>query len=67
MHAGGADGIRKAVGFVLLFMLMVLWAREALAQEPAAEPEAQADRVALIIDIQGPIGPATRVARTSSR
>ncbi|HET6593429.1 MAG TPA: nodulation protein NfeD [Xanthomonadales bacterium] len=60
MHAGGADGIRKAVGFVLLFMLMVLWAREALAQEPAAEPEAQADRVALIIDIQGPIGPATR-------
>ena len=60
MHAGGADGIRKAVGFVLLFMLMVLWAREALAQEPAAEPEAQADRVAFIIDIQGPIGPATR-------
>ena len=60
MHAGGADGIRKAVGYVLLFMLMALWAREALAQEAAEEPADIADRVAFVIDVQGPIGPATR-------
>ena len=60
MHAGGADGFRKAVGYVLLFMLMVLWAREALAQEAAEEPADIADRVAFVIDVQGPIGPATR-------
>jgi len=60
MHASGADGIRKAVGFLLLFMLMVLWAREALAQEPAAPPDDASDRMAFVLDVKGPIGPATR-------
>ena len=66
MHAGGADGFRKAVAYVLLFLLMVLWARAALAQDTAAQPEAVADRVAYVLDVQGPIGPATRdfVARS---
>jgi len=62
MHAGGADVLRKAVGYLLLFMLMALWAREAVAQDPEAETEAgrPADRTAYILDVQGPIGPATR-------
>ena len=32
MHAGSADGFRKAAGYLLLFMLMALWAREAVGQ-----------------------------------
>jgi membrane-bound serine protease (ClpP class) len=60
MHAGGADGIRKAVGFLLLLMLMVLWAREAVAQETDVAADSAADRMAFVLDVQGPIGPATR-------
>jgi membrane-bound serine protease (ClpP class) len=60
MHAGGADGIRKAVGFLLLLMLMVLWAREAVAQETDVTAGSAAGRMALVLDVQGPIGPATR-------
>ena len=60
MHTGGADGIRKAVGFLLLFMLMVLWAREVVAEEVEAVAEDAPDRVALVLDVLGPIGPATR-------
>jgi len=60
MHAGGADGIRKAAVWLLLLMLMVLWAREAVAQEEEAATEVAADRTAFVLDVQGPIGPATR-------
>jgi len=62
MHAGGADVFRKAVGYLLLFMLITLWAREAVGQELEAETEAErpGDRTAYILDVQGPIGPATR-------
>jgi membrane-bound serine protease (ClpP class) len=60
MHAGGADGVRKAVGYLLLFMLMVFWAREAVAEEVEAVAEDAPDRVALVLDVLGPIGPATR-------
>jgi membrane-bound serine protease (ClpP class) len=60
MHAGGADGIRKAVGFLLLLMLMVLWAREVVAQETDVTAGSAAGRTALVLDVQGPIGPATR-------
>ncbi len=60
MHAGGADGIRKAVGFLLLLMLMVLWAREAVAQETDVAADSAAGRLAFVLDVQGPIGPATR-------
>jgi membrane-bound serine protease (ClpP class) len=60
MHAGGADGIRKAAGILLLLMLMMLWAREALAQEADEAADRPAERLALVLDVQGPIGPATR-------
>ena len=60
MNAGGADGIRKAVGFLLLLMLMVLWTREAVAQETDVTADSAAGRMALVLDVQGPIGPATR-------
>jgi len=62
MHAGGADVFRKAIGYLLLFMLMALWAREVVGQEPATETEADrpGDRTAYVLDVQGPIGPATR-------
>jgi len=60
MHLGSADGIRKAVVYLLLFMLMVLWAREALAQESESTAVETAGRTAYILDVQGPIGPATR-------
>jgi len=60
MHAGGADGIRKAAGILLLLMLMMLWAREAFAQEPEGSADSPAERLALVLDVQGPIGPATR-------
>ena len=51
MHAGGADGIRKAVGYVLLFMLMALWAREALAQEAAEDASADQDNDVDMVDV----------------
>ena len=60
MHAGGADGFRKAIGFLLLLILMVLWTREAVAQEIEVGADSAAGRVAFVLDVQGPIGPATR-------
>jgi membrane-bound serine protease (ClpP class) len=61
VHSGGAEGaIKKAAAYLLLVLLMVLWAREAVAQETEMAGGEEADRVALILDVQGPIGPATR-------
>jgi membrane-bound serine protease (ClpP class) len=60
MHAGSGDAFRKAIGYLLLFMLMVLWAREAVAQEPETDTAGAVDGTAYILDVQGPIGPATR-------
>jgi membrane-bound serine protease (ClpP class) len=41
-------------------MLMVLWAREVVAEEVETVAEDAPDRVALVLDVLGPIGPATR-------
>jgi len=66
MRAGGAEGgLRKAVAYLLPMMLMVLLGRDVSAQEPDAVTDDVAadnvvDRVALVLDVQGPIGPATR-------
>lgn len=62
MHAGSADGFRKAAGYLLLVLLMAFWAREAVGQEPETQADAAppVDRTAYVLDIQGPIGPATR-------
>jgi len=62
MPAGSAEGaVKKVVAYLLLVMLMVFWAHDAVAQEPGgAADDAAADRVALVLDVRGPIGPATR-------
>lgn len=67
MHLGGADSLaRKAAIVVMLVLLAILWAREASGQQPDAEPEAEAERLAIVLDVQGPIGPATRDFLTRS-
>jgi membrane-bound serine protease (ClpP class) len=60
MRAGSADGLRKTAGYMLLFTLMALWAWKAVGQESEAEAEPSDNRVAYVLDVQGPIGPATR-------
>jgi membrane-bound serine protease (ClpP class) len=46
--------------YLLLLLVVMLWARTAGGQEPAADPEPPAERAAIVLDVQGPIGPATR-------
>jgi membrane-bound serine protease (ClpP class) len=52
--------MKKAVAYLLLVMLMVFWARTAAAQEPEVTAEGETERIAIVLDVQGPIGPATR-------
>jgi len=63
MHAGGAMGLyKKAMAFLLLALLTLLWAREVGGQEPEA-PEAAppaTERTVFLLDVDGAIGPATR-------
>lgn len=66
MHAGAEGLIRKAVVFLLLLLVVMLWARDARGQEPAVDPEVSPDRAAIVLDVQGPIGPATRDFLTRS-
>jgi membrane-bound serine protease (ClpP class) len=56
--------IKKAGMYVLLIILMVLWARDASGQEADTEPAPE--RQAVVLDVQGPIGPATRDFLTRS-
>jgi membrane-bound serine protease (ClpP class) len=58
--------VKKAVGDLLLLMVMVFWARSAAAQEAEMPAEDLEERTAIVFDVQGPIGPATRdfVTRT---
>jgi membrane-bound serine protease (ClpP class) len=63
VHAGSAEGLaRKAAVFLLLAALFLMWARDAGGQdEDAGEVDAEAaERIALMLDVEGPIGPATR-------
>lgn len=66
MHAGAEGLTRKAVAFLLLLLVAMLWAGDARVQEPEAESEATPDRAAIVLDVQGPIGPATRDFLTRS-
>jgi len=57
--------LRTAAAYLLVVIIGVIWAANALAQETdtAADEvaaEDAADRLALVLDVQGPIGPATR-------
>ncbi len=59
MHAN-ADGLGKAVGYLLLFILTVLGAPAVMAQATDAADQGATDRIAFVIDVKGPIGPATQ-------
>ncbi len=61
MHAGGSEVLlKKATLFLLLIVIMIAWARDAYGQESPVSPEGQPERQAIVLDVQGPIGPATR-------
>jgi len=57
--------MKKACVYLLLIVIAVLWVRNAGGQQEAPEPPdstsgSTPDRQALVLDVQGPIGPATR-------
>ena len=57
MHAIHA----KKVWLILLVLVaLILWARAASGEDPVETTESRPDRPALLLDVQGPIGPATR-------
>jgi membrane-bound serine protease (ClpP class) len=61
MHAGGAYGLMKKIGwFLLVIIIVMLWTRDVYGQGDEPEQEGPADRAAFVLDVQGPIGPATR-------
>jgi membrane-bound serine protease (ClpP class) len=61
VHADGTGFLIKKAGmFLLLVILMALWARDAGGDTTQATGEATQDRQAIVLDVQGPIGPATR-------
>jgi membrane-bound serine protease (ClpP class) len=61
VYADGTGWLIKKTGmYLLLIVLMILWAKEADGDRPTAGREAPADRQAIVLDVQGPIGPATR-------
>jgi membrane-bound serine protease (ClpP class) len=61
VHAGGAEGVaRKAAVILLLLFLVMLWSRGASGEEAEPPAAAEAERIAIVLDVEGPIGPATR-------
>jgi membrane-bound serine protease (ClpP class) len=57
---GGEVLIKKAGLYLLVAIIMVLWARDAHGQEALPTSGSQPARQAIVLDVQGPIGPATR-------
>jgi membrane-bound serine protease (ClpP class) len=61
MHAGGPGLLMKKAGwFLLVVLIMLVWARDVPGQEQPLTTPVQPDRTAMVLDVQGPIGPATR-------
>jgi len=55
--------MKKVWIYLLLILIVVLWARNANGQQeesPGTDPGSAPDRHAIVLDVQGPIGPATR-------
>jgi membrane-bound serine protease (ClpP class) len=52
--------VKKLWLYLLLVLVLVLWARTSAGQDETESPVGQPDRTAVVLDIQGPIGPATR-------
>jgi membrane-bound serine protease (ClpP class) len=51
---------KKIWVFALIMVLLAMWARVATGQDADGDSEPVGDGLALVIDVQGPIGPATR-------
>jgi len=61
VHLGGGEVLMKKAGlYLLVVIIMVLWARDVHGQEPLLTSDNQPVRLAIVLDVQGPIGPATR-------
>lgn len=61
MYAGSAAAVmKKAAMFIVLLFLLFLWAGDAGGQDTQEFPQSADERLALVLDVQGPIGPATR-------
>jgi len=61
VHIDGTGLLIKKTGmFLLLIILMTLWARDAGGDSPQTTGETTQVRQAIVLDVQGPIGPATR-------
>jgi len=58
--------MKKVVLFLLVIVLMTLWVRGAYGVDSSGQLETLPARQALILDVQGPIGPATRDFLTRS-
>lgn len=52
--------VKKIWLYMLLVIVLVFWTRSVLGQETGEPVVEKSDRLALILDVQGPIGPATR-------
>jgi membrane-bound serine protease (ClpP class) len=54
--------MKKTLIWLVIVILVVLWTRDLRGQTPADEPEGEPAPTgpALVLDVQGPIGPATR-------
>jgi membrane-bound serine protease (ClpP class) len=67
VHAGSAKGLAiKAAVFVAVLVLAMLWVRSAAAQEAEEQEAEEPGRTAIVLDVEGPIGPATRDFLTRS-
>ena len=55
------SSFRRTVAFLLLLLVAMLCAQDVRGQEPAKGVAADhSDRIAIVLDLEGPIGPATR-------
>ena len=67
VHAGSAKGLAiKVALFVAVLVLAMLWVRSAAGQEAEKQNEVESGRTAIVLNVEGPIGPATRDYLTRS-
>ena len=71
LAGSGESMAKKAAVFLLLLLVCLFWSRAAGSQDEAGgeadESAAEAaERMAIVLDVEGPIGPATRDFLTRS-
>jgi membrane-bound serine protease (ClpP class) len=52
--------MKKTGWFLLVVIIMMLWARDVHGEDPPDPSQEALDRKVLVLDLEGPIGPATR-------